>query len=1095
MPVRINLKELFAADVQTIFTDKINYNFNKMLELGVGEIGERGITGPGGSAGPGGIPGPDGQRGNKWFVGTGDPNGQSFTGLIDGDFYLDTSTSSIWQYSDISPGAWTLVADISAIVINFLESLGSPFVRGAGDASPLDDRFIVFQHRSNNDFERLADIQLGASFAGNSSDNDMLLLNNWNEHLNSGGLGLSNFPADVSELFNSLNFISIDHTLNTQGRYHMEMGSLYQSNSAASNVISSLTHNLKIKYLMDTAAGPSYPISNIDGVIISSFSLTNPPSESVTTIDKNAIFEFWTPKFNDEGAGTIQENIKFAMGAQEGLAYFFPTLIPMDGFVIQHFGTSALEIGINGIPSDSLSNLPVVFDDVPMAIIDGTDDTSLFINKEIIQTGGDIQNVPTTPVEFLRKDVAGTWTFNITDKQRIFSNGENIFMTQSQWVATAAAYTEPGRLTIYETSTPTNPKKIHEITTNSITTYNFALPLPPSYDDHGHIENGPYSPDEIPLSGVMDVTFAGKYGYLVRSLATPPAGPNDIFAHQFEIFEMDSRGSQLHMIASLNHATMIYAKRVKLNGQYAFVMSAEMAAAGTATTNNLTSLLLCEPFVDPIGQPDYTIKGLGSANLPKANYISNTNLSPVLEDWVDFDIYNDKAYVLKRTHIGLDDKLHLSTYSIADPSNIFSLSSGPPTIAEWTGVHHQHPGAVKVDSQHAYVVCGESNNISVGGNFAILSLSEEQHLGPPLVVSSTMEFEPYLIDIEISGDYAYVLARMTATGRATIIIIDITDKAAPFLVAMDNTGLTECVNPSSMTLRGKNIYVAAAGATPGSADQGMYIFNIDGIKSSSANIGNIASNEIKVSGKVSTGQNLDVGANAAVGQNLTVHGDICVGGKINVDQYSFGMVPIGTVVPWVGNWSSFPFTSPPDGWLVCDGSVISSSTYPELYELLGGLAGPHPFGGPGVLPNMTSPHGKVIAGAGGASGAQGNDIGLPTKTLGFNDLPVHTHDLTGVTASLSGSTGINSVSHTHSYEATRANNGTGHHESGNAAFEWRLGENDTSGSNNISHTHDLSTGSATLSGNTGNNTTTGNSFSLYQPTLVINHIIYAGESI
>ena len=89
MPVRINLKELFAADVQTIFTDKINYNFNKMLELGIGEIGERGITGPGGSAGPGGIPGPTGQRGNKWFVGAGDPNGQSFTGLIDGDFYLE----------------------------------------------------------------------------------------------------------------------------------------------------------------------------------------------------------------------------------------------------------------------------------------------------------------------------------------------------------------------------------------------------------------------------------------------------------------------------------------------------------------------------------------------------------------------------------------------------------------------------------------------------------------------------------------------------------------------------------------------------------------------------------------------------------------------------------------------------------------------------------------------------------------------------------------------------------------------------------------------------------------------------------------------
>lgn len=1089
MPVRINLKELFAADVQTIFTDKINFNFNKMLELGVGEIGERGITGPGGSAGPGGIPGPEGQRGNKWFVGTGDPNGQSFTGLIDGDFYLDTTTSSIWQYSDISPGIWTLVADISAIVINFLENLGSPFVRGVGDASPLDDRFIVFQHRSNNDFERTADGSLG-----NSSDNDMLLLNNWNEHLNGGGLALSNFPANTDELFNALQFISVDHTLDFgQGRYHIELGSLYQSTFSASNVISSLTHNLKIRYSIDTSAGISYPISNVDGVFISNFSLTNPPTEPFTTIDKNAIFEFWTPKFNDDPPGPIvQQNMKFAMGAQEGLSDFFPTLIPMDGFVIQHFGISALEIGINGIPSDSLSNLPVVFDDVPMAIIDGTDDTSLFINKEIIQTGGDIQNVPTTPVEFLRKDVAGTWTFNITDKQRIFSNGENIFMTQSQWSnPDDAVFTDPGRLTIYETSTPTNPKKIHEITTDSITAYSFVLPLAPAYDNHGHIENGPYSPDEIPLSGVTDVTFAGKYGYLVRSLAIPPFAPNDIFAHQFEIFEMDSRGNKLHMIASLNHANMRYAKRVKLNGQYAFVMSAENANLGGPTTNNLTSLLLCEPFVDPIGQPDYTIKQDGSANLPKANFIASTTLGPVFDDWLDFDIYNDKAYVLKKEHFGLTDILKLYTYNIADPSNMFSFSSGTPVIAEWN-IHFQSPGAVKVDSQHAYVVCGHNNSISVGGNFAILSLSEEQHLGPPPVVVSTMEFEPYLIDIEISGDYAYVLARMTATGRATIIIIDITDKAAPFLVAMDNTGLTECMNPSSMTLRGKNIYVAAAGALPGNADQGMYIFNIDGIKSSSANIGNIASNEIKVSGKVSTGQNLDVGASAAIGQNLTVHGDICVGGKINVDQYSFGMVPIGTVVPWVGNWSSFPFTSPPDGWLVCDGSVIDETTYPELYELLGGLAGPHPFGGPGVLPDMASPHGKVIAGAGGASGAQGDDVGQPTKTLGFNDLPAHTHDLTGVVASLSGSTGDNSVGHNHSYTHTT---GATAHNTGNASTDFNWGVGATTGGQSANHTHDLSTGSATLSGNTGNNTTAGNSFSLYQPTLVINHIIYAGESI
>ena len=73
MGVIINLKEIFAADGQEIFTDKINFNFNKLLELGIGEQGDQGIQGPAGAAGPAGIQGPDGERGNKWFVGVGDP--------------------------------------------------------------------------------------------------------------------------------------------------------------------------------------------------------------------------------------------------------------------------------------------------------------------------------------------------------------------------------------------------------------------------------------------------------------------------------------------------------------------------------------------------------------------------------------------------------------------------------------------------------------------------------------------------------------------------------------------------------------------------------------------------------------------------------------------------------------------------------------------------------------------------------------------------------------------------------------------------------------------------------------------------------------
>ena len=175
MPVRINLKELFGSDAQTIFTDKINYNFNKVIELGIGVQGQRGITGPEGSAGPAGNTGTPGQRGNKWFVGAGTPVGQTFPGIIDGDFYLDTDTSSIWQYA-AGTDTWTEITDISQLIINLIDQIGSPFIRGLGETSPLDDRYILFPHRGNNTIARTDDTLLG-----NNSANDMLLLSNWNE--------------------------------------------------------------------------------------------------------------------------------------------------------------------------------------------------------------------------------------------------------------------------------------------------------------------------------------------------------------------------------------------------------------------------------------------------------------------------------------------------------------------------------------------------------------------------------------------------------------------------------------------------------------------------------------------------------------------------------------------------------------------------------------------------------------------------------------------------------------------------------------------------------------------------------------------------
>jgi hypothetical protein len=147
MPIRINLKELFSADSQSIVIDKINFNFNKLLELGVGEPGEKGFSGIQGAAGPIGLVGDQGIRGATWFVDAAqNPNTLTFVDLLEGDLYLDSNNLAIWQYTGTQ---WNFVVDITNVINNYLVASPSPFKRGFGVGTPNDDRFILFNKRND----------------------------------------------------------------------------------------------------------------------------------------------------------------------------------------------------------------------------------------------------------------------------------------------------------------------------------------------------------------------------------------------------------------------------------------------------------------------------------------------------------------------------------------------------------------------------------------------------------------------------------------------------------------------------------------------------------------------------------------------------------------------------------------------------------------------------------------------------------------------------------------------------------------------------------------------------------------------------------
>ena len=127
-------------------------------------------------------------------------------------------------------------------------------------------------------------------------------------------------------------------------------------------------------------------------------------------------------------------------------------------------------------------------------------------------------------------------------------------------------------------------------------------------------------------------------------------------------------------------------------------------------------------------------------------------------------------------------------------------------------------------------------------------------------------------------------------------------------------------------------------------------------------------------------------------------------------------IPAGTILPYAG-------VTPPPGYLFCDGSEVSTATYPVLYQVIGNiykpaslLQGLNTFGLPDMrgrfplgrdnmnnnisvpykdghgtlVPTITTPANRVSENTGETLGAA---AGLETASLGLTNLPDHKHSL------------------------------------------------------------------------------------------------------
>lgn len=124
--------------------------------------------------------------------------------------------------------------------------------------------------------------------------------------------------------------------------------------------------------------------------------------------------------------------------------------------------------------------------------------------------------------------------------------------------------------------------------------------------------------------------------------------------------------------------------------------------------------------------------------------------------------------------------------------------------------------------------------------------------------------------------------------------------------------------------------------------------------------------------------------------------------RLNTIELSKATVPVGSIVEYVGS-------SPPSGYLECDGSQVSQATYASLYAA---ISTNYNTGGETAgnfrLPDFRG-RTPIGAGTGTYSGASartvGQRVGVETVTLATSELPSHTHTPSG-------------ASHTHTWPQT-----------------------------------------------------------------------------
>jgi hypothetical protein len=876
MPIRVNLKEIFPSDPQEINVDKVNFNFNKLLELGVGSPGPIGLTGPVGPAGPIGLVGPQGDRGATWWVDSGDPNTLTFTGLIDGDLYLDqTSTAfEVYQYDDTT-STWNSVVSIAAIVNAYLSTASpSPFTTGPTGIPATSTKFVVFDNQVDSPAESAAKyldyVNDGIRGSFNSSNNKTLFLTNFDENnLLTNGVSLI-WPANQNSLYTALFKVVVAHDdlpLSVKadlGRYHLEFGSLY--NNGADSILSDLKHNLKGKFYkryIGLGSG-ELPLTN-EWINTAKFSLSTPEPFTLTEVDQNGEFEFVVPKYNDEDPllpFPVRQEVYVRLGSAEAFAERTnKAAILADGISITNdqVGRSM----VVGLREDLGAVLDLPYSSTNFALFDVSDDVDgLFFNKTLVQTGGNFdQLITTAPIQLdLDTFYSGATTGHFMS-QGIWVGSNTI------WLASGAGNTTSkssnGIVCRYDISNPKNPVVgAQEIGAREIT----ILPTGDRVDQHGHDTLG-----TLNIGLIKDVAEYGKYITTIHTRATGiGADETDLFIH-----ETDSYISSIWVIGALEDARIKDAYRVQVHGKYAWIITNRTHILGPQTQGG--ALVKAKLTSVDISNPNFPVVSDSFEEYYDADLTGSVGEGT---KYLDFDIKDGKAYVLRYTNYiatstppNSTHTLDLLVFDVQDPTNFSSLTTFTDSGFSSFTSPYSPQDSINLETLTVNTTRTEFGGLDTQGNLTYAVWEDSLYIseiGPGgLVIRSTSSLSAESMnacDVVVRGKYAYVLVNY-ANSTGAVQVWDISNKTSPFMVSeIRNANLA---NSSRLSVSGKYIYVVSNTGT----NAELITLDITGIDSPSAQIGAIKTNDLQVSG------------NAHIKNNLQVKNSLNVGpGGIYIDE-------------------------------------------------------------------------------------------------------------------------------------------------------------------------------------------------------------------